>query len=84
MGVMMTTPDTLTAPLTVKERAKRKLERDAREIVFALQDPETVEVMVNADGRIWQEKLGQGIACIGNLQVYVVKPIWTDGMLIPV
>lgn len=68
MGVMMTTPDTLIAPLTVKERAKRKLERDAREIVHALQDPETVEVMVNADGRIWQERLGQGITCIGNLQ----------------
>jgi type IV secretion system protein TrbB len=52
---------------TVKDRAKRKLERDAREIVFALQDPETVEIMVNADGRVWQEKLGQKIACIGNL-----------------
>jgi type IV secretion system protein TrbB len=53
---------------TVKDRAKRKLERDAREIVFALQDPETVEIMVNADGRVWQEKLGQKIVCIGNLQ----------------
>jgi type IV secretion system protein TrbB len=53
---------------TVKDRAKRKLERDAREIVFALQDPETVEIMVNADGRVWQEKLGQKIICIGNLQ----------------
>lgn len=45
--------------MSVKERAKRKLERDAREIVAALQDPDTVEIMVNADGRIWQEKLGQ-------------------------
>ncbi|MCW5597588.1 MAG: P-type conjugative transfer ATPase TrbB [Nitrosomonas sp.] len=62
----------LTAPvaaaLTVRDRAKRKLERDARDIVSALQDPETVEIMVNADGRIWQEKLGQKITCIGNLQ----------------
>jgi len=53
---------------TVKDRAKRKLERDAREILCALQDPETVEIMVNADGRIWQEKLGQKIQHIGNLQ----------------
>lgn len=53
---------------TVKDRAKLKLERDAREILCALQDPETVEIMVNADGRIWQEKLGQRIECIGNLQ----------------
>ena len=58
----------VTAALTVRDRAKRKLERDARDIVSALQDPETVEVMVNADGRIWQEKLGQKITCIGNLQ----------------
>lgn len=62
----MTTP--LNPCVTVRERAKRKLERDARDIVFALQDPETVEIMVNADGRIWQEKLGQKIICIGNLQ----------------
>lgn len=53
---------------TVKDRAKLKLERDAREILCALQDPETVEIMVNADGRIWQEKLGQRIEYIGNLQ----------------
>jgi len=53
---------------TVKDRAKRKLERDAKEILSALQDPETVEIMVNADGRIWQEKLGQKIQHIGNLQ----------------
>ena len=45
-----------------------KLECDAREIIAALQDPDTVEVMVNADGRIWQEKLGQKITCIGTLQ----------------
>ncbi|PTN09716.1 hypothetical protein C8R11_12256, partial [Nitrosomonas aestuarii] len=38
----------LTAASTVRDRAKRKLERDARDIVSALQDPETVEVMVNA------------------------------------
>ncbi len=53
---------------TVKDRAKLKLERDAREILCALKDPETVEIMVNADGRIWQEKLGQRIEHIGNLQ----------------
>ncbi len=58
----------VTALPTVKDRAKRKLERDAGIIVAALQDPETVEVMVNADGRIWQEKLGQKISCVGNLQ----------------
>ena len=53
--------------LSVKDRAKRKLERDAREIVSALQDPDTVEIMVNADGRICREARSK-ITCIGNLQ----------------
>lgn len=64
----MTIQNQLSDIPAVKDRAKRKLERDASQIVFALQDPETVEIMVNADGRIWQEKLDQKIACIGNLQ----------------
>ena len=64
----MTMQDQLQNVVTVKDRAKRKLERDAREILSALQDPETVEIMVNADGCIWQEKLGQKIQHIGNLQ----------------
>ncbi len=61
-------PDQLSTITTVKDRAKLKLERDASQIVLALQDPETVEIMVNADGRIWQEKLGQKIQHIGHLQ----------------
>ncbi|PTQ77327.1 type IV secretion system protein VirB11 [Nitrosomonas oligotropha] len=60
---------------TVKDRAKSKLERDAREILSALQDPETVEIMVNADGRIWQEKLGQKIQHIGNIQSAQVEAV---------
>ncbi len=64
----MTMQNQLSNITTVKDRAKLKLERDAREILCALQDPETVEIMVNADGRIWQEKLGQRIEHIGNLQ----------------
>ena len=63
----MTMQDQSPNITTVKDRAKRKLERDAREILSALQDPDTVEIMVNADGRIWQEKLGQRIEHIGNL-----------------
>jgi type IV secretion system protein VirB11 len=60
---------------TVKDRAKSKLERDAREILSALQDPETVEIMVNADGRIWQEKLGKKIQHIGNIQTAQVEAV---------
>jgi len=39
------------------------------------QDPETVEIMVNADGRIWQEKLGQKIQHIGNIQTAQVEAV---------
>ena len=71
----MTSQDQLPHITTVKDRAKSKLERDAREILFALQDPETVEIMVNADGRIWQEKLGQKIQHIGNIQAAQVEAV---------
>lgn len=67
--------DQLTHITTVRDRAKSKLERDAREILSALQDPETVEIMVNADGRIWQEKLGQKIQHIGNIQAAQVEAV---------
>ena len=71
----MTSKDQLPHIVTVKDRAKSKLERDAREILSALQDPETVEIMVNADGRVWQEKLGQKIQHIGNIQAAQVEAV---------
>ena len=56
-------------PVSTQDRACRKLERDLGNfLLLALQDPETGEIMVNADGRIWQEKLGQKIQHIGHLQ----------------
>lgn len=55
--------------VSTRDRACRKLERDLGSLLLsALRDPETVEIMVNADGRIWQEKLGQKIQHIGHLQ----------------
>ena len=40
----------------------------------ALQDPETVEIMANADGRIWQRS-GQKIQYIGNIQAAQVETV---------
>lgn len=74
-SIRMTLQDQLPHITTVKDRAKSKLERDAREILSALQDPETVEIMVNADGRIWQEKLGQKIQHIGNIQSAQIEAV---------
>ena len=51
---------------SLKERAKRKLERDLGPLLMsALGDSKTVEVMLNADGKLWHERLGEKMRCIG-------------------
>lgn len=53
---------------TSKDRAKAKLTRDLGPVLLsAINDPRTVEVMLNPDGKIWQEKLGEPMRCIGTL-----------------
>ena len=53
---------------SLKERAKKKLERDLGPLIMdALADPRTVEMMLNADGRLWQERLGEKMRCIGSI-----------------
>ncbi len=62
---------------SLKDRAKVKLVRDmGTMLVTALNDSQTVEIMVNADGRIWQEKLGTSMACIGHL-----RPAQTEAII---
>ncbi|KTD14372.1 P-type conjugative transfer ATPase TrbB [Legionella israelensis] len=54
--------------VTVKDRAKEKLRRDLGGLIEqALNDPKTVEIMLNADGRLWQERLGETMRCIGTI-----------------
>ena len=53
---------------TVKNRAIEKLRRDLGHLIIdALSDPKTVEVMLNADGKLWQERLGEPMRCIGDI-----------------
>ena len=53
---------------TVHARAIEKLRRDLGSvIVTALADPRTVEVMMNADGSIWHERLGEPMKRIGDI-----------------
>lgn len=50
-------------------RAQKKLERDMGPLlVAALHDSRTVEILLNADGRVWQERLGESLKCIGSLR----------------
>ncbi|HAT1815638.1 P-type conjugative transfer ATPase TrbB [Legionella pneumophila serogroup 1] len=54
--------------VTVKDRAKEKLRRDLGSLIeSALNDPKTVEIMLNADGKLWQERLGETMHCIGSI-----------------
>jgi len=49
-------------------RAKEKLRRDlGSDFLQALQDPRTIELMVNPDGRVWVERLGEPMRCIGDM-----------------
>lgn len=57
-----------TAALTLKQRALIKLERDLGPLILdALRDPRTVEVLCNADGKVWHERLGEPMRCIGEI-----------------
>src|SRR3954470_25024762 len=63
-----TTADMEETVPSLKERAKRKLERDLGPLLMtALGDPKTVEVMLNPDGKLWHERLGEKMKCIGTL-----------------
>ena len=55
-------------PDTGKSRAREKLRRDMGAVmVDALADPRTVELVLNADGRLWQERLGERLHVIGTV-----------------
>lgn len=61
---------------SIKERAKRKLERDmGPELLEALNDPKTVEIILNADGKLWQERLGEKMKCFGTLRTAQAQAI---------
>lgn len=47
-------------------RLRDKLRRElGSAVIFALADPSVVEVMLNADGELWIERLGSGVTSIG-------------------
>ena len=56
-------------PASVKQRAKDKLERDlGPAFLAALRDSATLELMLNEDGKLWQEKIGDRMRVIGQLR----------------
>lgn len=54
---------------SVKARARKKLVRDmGPELMTALYDPKTVEIMCNADGKVWHERQGSRIRYLCDLR----------------
>jgi P-type conjugative transfer ATPase TrbB len=54
---------------THKTRLLEKLRRDlGTDVLTALADPKTIEIMLNADGTLWQECLGKKMLPIGKMQ----------------
>jgi P-type conjugative transfer ATPase TrbB len=55
-------------PTQTQQRLHEKLRRDlGTTFMEALNDPKTIEIMLNADGVLWQERLGEPIQRIGRL-----------------
>ena len=61
---------------SVDLRAIEKLKRDmGRNLMDALEYPETLEIMLNPDGKLWREKFGQHMFCMGTVPVQRSKTI---------
>ena len=49
-------------------RGNEKLRRECGEVFLkALEDSRTIEILLNADGKLWQERLGERLAVIGSM-----------------
>lgn len=58
----------INSPTTSQEIVKEKLQRElGPEIRAALHDPDVVEIMLNADGRLWVDRLSEGMKPIGRM-----------------
>src|SRR3569623_43709 len=66
-------------PQSGKDRIKRKLIRDLGAEVLALfSAPTTIELMLNADGRLWIERLGGGVEPAGVIPLQRAEAIIRD------
>ena len=53
-----------------QRRLHSKITRElGREVMTALQDDAVIEVMLNTDGRLWCDRLGEGMSCIGEMNM---------------
>ncbi|SEA68630.1 P-type conjugative transfer ATPase TrbB [Nitrosospira multiformis] len=61
---------------SINSRAAEKLERDlGPDFLAALHDPRTIELMLNADGRLWEERLGEPMRCFGTMEAGLAQSV---------
>lgn len=66
----------MSAVDTVNSRTIEKLRRDmGSQLMDALEDPDTLEIMLNPDGKLWYEKFGRPMLCMGTLDKLRSKTI---------
>ena len=55
-------------PVSLRQRLRSKLSRDfGEQVMAALQEPSVIEILLNADGTLWLEKLGEAMTEVGHL-----------------
>ena len=55
-------------PVSLRQRLRSKLSRDfGEQVMAALQEPSVIEILLNADGTLWLEKLGEAMSEVGHL-----------------
>ncbi|MDR2925516.1 MAG: P-type conjugative transfer ATPase TrbB [Azoarcus sp.] len=60
----------------VHARTIEKLKRDLGHVFLgALDDPKTIEILLNADGVLWQERLGEGMKVIGQMRAAQARAV---------
>lgn len=59
-----------------EKRTRQKLHRDLGPVIAtALADPESVEIMLNPDGQLWLERLGEPMRRIGTMPPHVGEAV---------
>lgn len=52
----------------LENRLHRKIIRElGKDVVSALEDDNVIEIMLNSDGKLWVDRLGRGMSCIGEM-----------------
>ena len=71
-------PSGSTATLTPRAEIERRLVAAMRQqlgpmVCGRIDDPDVIEIILNADGRLWEDRLGEGMSPIGTMQAVTAE-----------